>query len=278
MINSGDAAARGIAAAIIPEALPPLAVVPDISGRWRVNECSGDTPGFLKAMGASFLVRKAFSAAVALLNRGTVKRYYTVRQRGNVFVIVVNDGDRVMQHTERFIAGAGAVQSGNEWKDSIGNASVRVAAAQWEGGALRTEVVYAATSAVAYEAEWRREGDRLQYTMSSGGASIWVLLSYEGEPAAETKSESKIRKSKSEDKMAGPINSEASPDGAASQPSPPPPSPPPSSPGYAAAMEVVATAARTASGREQPFAEGSSMGSEVSGPPQPERAARAGRR
>jgi hypothetical protein len=129
-------------------------------------------------MGAPFLLRQTFSAAVALLNRAAVKRYYTVRQQGDAFVIVVNDGDRVAQHTERFVAGAGAGQSGDAWHDALGNASVRVAVARWEGEALRTEVVYAATSAVAYEAEWRLEGERLRYTLSSGGggASMWVLL------------------------------------------------------------------------------------------------------
>jgi hypothetical protein len=49
---------------------------------------------------------------------------------------------------------------------------------------LRTEVVYAATSAVAYEAEWRLEGERLRYTLSSGGGgvSMWVLLDYVSAP------------------------------------------------------------------------------------------------
>ena len=41
-------------------------------------------------MGATFVVRKGFAAAVALLNRGAIKRYYRVTQQAHVFVVVVN--------------------------------------------------------------------------------------------------------------------------------------------------------------------------------------------
>ena len=36
-----------------------------MSGRWRVDKCGGQVTGFAKAMGASFLLRQTFSAAVA---------------------------------------------------------------------------------------------------------------------------------------------------------------------------------------------------------------------
>ena len=154
---------------------------PNLSGRWKIEKCGGKVGGFAKAMGASFAVRQTFLAAVALLNRAAIKRIYTVRQQGDSFVIVVNEGDRMAQHTERFVAGAAAVQSagvGDAWRDSLANADVYVAAARWEGDTLRTDVAYAATSASAYEGEWRAEGEKLRYTLVSigGGTSMWVLL------------------------------------------------------------------------------------------------------
>ena len=121
-------------------------------------------------------------------------RCYTVQQRGDAFVIVINAGDRVAQHTERFTAAAGGaarptsddtagdddawqwMHASEAWHDSLGNASVRVDSARWEHGALHTQVVYASTGEAAYEAEWRREGQGLRYTLAREEASMWVLL------------------------------------------------------------------------------------------------------
>ena len=159
-----------------------VAAPADLSGRWRVEKCGGylasedggDVEGFAEAMGASLVTRKAFAAAVALLNRSMLRKYYIVRQHGNDFNIVVNDGD-VLEHTECFTAGV--VQSSKAWHDPLAKAEVRVAAAWWEGKALHTEVCFVSTSAQAYEAEWRLHGEQLRYTLSRGDESMWVLLS-----------------------------------------------------------------------------------------------------
>ena len=108
-----------------------------------------------------------------------------MQQRGDAFIIIINAGDKLAQHTERFTASpprftpsASDDTAGGDdaWHDSLGNASVRVDSARWEHGALHTQVVYAATGEAAYAAEWRREREELRYTLSRGEASMWVLL------------------------------------------------------------------------------------------------------
>jgi hypothetical protein len=183
--------------------MEPAAAV-NLSGKWRVSRTGGDVDGFAKAMGASFVLRKAFMAACALLNRARVQQIYAVTQTGNAFTIVVNEGDRMAQHTERFVAaavgedGSTAEQSASRyvahepWLDTLAGQNVHVAAAKWVGtpgpGApwpsLWTEVVYQDSGAVAYRAQWMLASEQqLKYTLSrdssDGWASMWVELALE---------------------------------------------------------------------------------------------------
>ena len=180
----------------------------DLSGRWRVercggyhaSNCGGGVEGFARAMGASFLTRKAFMAAVALLNKSVMSKYYTVRQHGDTFTIIVNDGDRLVQHVECFTAGVDVVQNGEAWYDPFANAKVRVAAAWWNGRALRTRVNFVSMSSkaecLAYEAEWRLHGEQLRYTMSCGDESIWVLMELQWRGSEEPLADAPAMKSR----------------------------------------------------------------------------------